>query len=151
MLLNCTRLLIGEVNAYSTIADSSNFHVCFFSSPTQGQEQIVFAGTPLTRVESDIENTERSVLDSHQIEEYRVLITKRDGRYFWWSRERKELMYFKSGIAHWFVSPTSGYIKIIDPSLRSSSDIPNQYYYVEHLTLLTTTLTYWGSGEDLDL
>jgi hypothetical protein len=118
-------------------------------SGATGQETIVFSGYPISKVESGMEATAQTALGETQSNEYRVLIVKRDGKYYWASRENKELMHFQSGIAHWFVSQSSGYIKIVDPSLLPGNEGTNQYVYMEHLTLVLDTITYWGIGNAL--
>ena len=118
-------------------------------SGATGQEAIVFSGYPVSKVESGLESTVRVTMNEDQAVEYRVLIVKRGDRYFWASRENKELFHFQSGIAHWFISESSGYIKIIDPSLIPGNEPTNQYVYIEHLTLLVDTITYWGAGQKL--
>jgi len=115
------------------------------------QETIVFSGYPASRVESGFDSTAQETLTAEQSTEYRVLIVKRDGKYYWASRENKELLHFQSGLAHWFISPSSGYIKIIDPSLSFENQETTQFVYMEHLTLVLATITYWGTGEQLEL
>ena len=121
----------------------------FVYSVACGEETIVFSGYPMSKVESSSESTEQLSMTEKQLTEYRVLIVKRNGKYYWASRENKEMLYFQSGIAHWFIAPTSGYVKIIDPSLLPGGEEANGYIYMEHLTLLVATITYWGTGEQL--
>ena len=52
-------------------------------------------------------------------------IVKRGDKYYWASRENKEMLHFQSDIAHWFIALTSGYVKILDPSLMPGSEQPN--------------------------
>ena len=114
------------------------------------QETIVFTGYPTTTVQSGTDYTTHVDLNGAKSSEYRVLIIARGGKYYWASRENKELMYFQHGITHWFISKTSGYIKIIDPSLiPGNEEGVGQYVYMEHLTILLDTITYWGTGSEL--
>ena len=113
------------------------------------EETIVFSGYPITKVESNADSTAQHELTDEQSSDYRVLIMKRNGKYYWASRENKELMHFRSGIAHWFISESSGYIKIIDPSLIPGNDGTEQFVYMEHPTLVIDTITYWGVGNAL--
>ncbi len=113
------------------------------------EEIIVFSGYPASKIESGFDNTAQSNLTEEQAIEYRVLIIKRDGKYYWASRDNKELVHFQSGIAHWFISPTNGYIKIIDPTLVAGGQDPAQFVYMEHVTLILETITYWGAGDEL--
>ena len=55
--------------------------VVLVTSPAEGQT--VLSATPTSRVISNEESTERVVLSELEQEEYRVVITTRNGRYFW--------------------------------------------------------------------
>lgn len=123
--------------------------LAFVWSAAYADESIVFSGYPGSKVESNETSTARYDLTRDEGMEYRVLITKRGDKYYWASRENKELRYFRSGIAHWFISDSSGYVKIIDPSLIPGMENEQGFWYLEHLTLLTNTITYWGYGESL--
>jgi len=114
------------------------------------QESIVFSGYPISGVTSSADSTSQRAISGDEATEYRVLIVKIGNRYFWASRENKELFHFQSGIAHWFISESSGYIKIIDPSLVDGAEPTSQFVYMEHLTLVLNTITYWGVGSQLN-
>ena len=117
---------------------------------TSAEDKVVFSGVPDSRVISGVDKQSRAVLSNAERAEYRVVITKRDGKYYWTSREDKELFHFESGVFHWFIAPTSGYIKLVDRAfLMDKTDTPG-YLYVEHLTLWLDTYTYWGVGERFD-
>lgn len=113
----------------------------------RAEDTVVFEGYPISRVSSNEDTTEREELTEAESKEYRVLIVKRDDKYFWASREDTELFYFKSGLAHWFIAPTTGYIKIIDPRLVDPESVESMLVYVEHMGLVTIMITYWGVGE----
>ena len=57
-------------------------------------------------------------------------------------------MYFKSGAADWFVSETSGYVKIVARHAPGDLREP-RYVDIEHRTLLLTTITCWGIASEL--
>ena len=40
---------------------------------------------------------------------------------------------------------------IMDPSLSFENQETTQFIYMEHLTLVLATITYWGTGEQLEL
>ncbi|MFQ5801643.1 MAG: hypothetical protein ACE5JQ_01945 [Candidatus Methylomirabilales bacterium] len=123
-------------------------------------EVIVFKGIPVVRVTSDSESTKREELTASQQREFQLLITKRNGEYIWASRsggpegfQTTSLAHFQGGIFHFFVAPTSGFIKILDANLLGELRDPNtpEYLYYEVLTVGLSTITYWGWGEALDL
>jgi hypothetical protein len=116
------------------------------SSLARADERLVFSGTPTAKAESAAHVSNRLELTTQEQTEYRVLITTLDGKYYWASRENKELFHFRSGAFDWFVAPGSGYIKVVDRQYLFQDDGP-RYLYMEHLTLFLTTITYWGGGE----
>ncbi len=66
---------------------------------------------------------------------------KRDGQYYWASRQDKSLLYSQSGEFHNFVEPGgNGYIRVLIAEGKT--------YYMEHLTLALKNITYWGSAEN---
>ena len=119
--------------------------LCAFS--VCAEDTVVFEGYPFSRVLSTAEETKREELSEAQSKEYRVLIVKRGEKYFWASREDKELIYTTSGAIHWFIAPTSGYIKIIDPKLLNPDSDESILLYVEHMGIVTNLISYWGAGE----
>ena len=121
------------------------------AQPAIAEETIVFSGAPFARVLSNHEGTERAELDETQAEEYRVMIVKRDGQYFWASRENTPLMHFPvldSGF-HWFISTGSGYVKMVDVSTLPGYEDSNLIFYIEHMTDGLGTVTYWGIAQGL--
>ena len=83
------------------------------------------------------------------------MITQRGDRYFWTTREDRELEHRASGAFHYFISPAgSGYIKILDKSSLPGF-VPGKgeprYRYMEHMPFFLGTVTYWGESDDLSL
>ena len=113
-------------------------------------ETVVFSGEPISKVESRLSESFHMTMEAEAATEYRVLITEHDGKYYWASRENKELLHFQSDAADWFISESSGYVKIVDRRSIGDSGEP-RYVYIEHLTLLLDTITYWGTGTELEL
>jgi hypothetical protein len=108
-------------------------------------QTVVLSAKPTVKVESSEASTKRYALTESEQEQYRVIITRRDGRYFWSSRENRELIYHHSGAFHYFTDLTGGgYIKIIDTAmLPDSMHGPGpRFRYMEHLTLWLGTITY---------
>ena len=78
------------------------------------QGTVVFHGTPFVRVLTNMAEDRREPLTEDDKQQYQVLITKRNGDYFWSSREMTPVTHEIAGPYHWFISPTSGYVKILD-------------------------------------
>ena len=114
---------------------------------------VVLNATPETRVDSDSGSTTRKILSESEQNEYRVLIVKDGEKYFWATRENRELIHRISGAHHYFIDPQGGgYVKVFDTSflpdfLREQGP---RFAYYEHLSLGLQTITYWGTADDLN-
>ena len=92
-------------------------------------------GFPVSKIESNQNQTKRYELTKKQTKEYQVVISEFEGRFYWESRNKVELIKTISGIYTNYVSPTgSGYIKV--------STLDNTY--LEHINSGLGTITYWG-------
>ena len=98
---------------------------------------MVLSGLPIKKDMSDIEGTEQVGLSKSEQWNYRIEIIKKGNKYYWASRENKELLYSKSGEFYNFVEPNAaGYIRVI----RTEKG----FLYMEHLTIALKNITYWG-------
>lgn len=116
--------------------------------------EVVLDAEPTVKVESSEGHTSRLVLPTPDRTKYRVTVTRREGRYFWTSREDRELVYHASGAFHYFVEPRGGgYIKVFDTQMlpESMRDPGPRFRYMEHLTLWLLTITYWGATDEFHL
>jgi hypothetical protein len=105
---------------------------------------------PSTKVESGPDGTQHFALTTVQAQKFAVTIIRRGDRYFWASRENRELKHVVIGIYHYFIDlQGGGYVKVEDQSLLSESmrDPGPSIRYLEQVTLGLGTLTYWGSAE----
>ena len=122
--------------------------VLMFQTFIVAEDKLVFLGMPYSQVKSDMASTNRVELDKNKSEEYKVIITKSNGKYFWKSRKNMELFYVQTGAFDWFFAPTSGYVKILDRKKLGENDSP-QYIFMEHMSLAFGTVTYRGAGQIL--
>lgn len=123
-----------------------------FAAPAAAQ--VVLDVKPTVKVESAEGGTTRTVLGEPARTEPRVTIVKKGERYFWTSREDRELLHHPSGAFHYFISPAgSGYIKVFDSHSLPASlrDGGPRFRYMEHVTLWLGTITYWGATDDFSL
>ena len=105
---------------------------------------VIFSGLPIKKDMSDIEGTEQVGLTKSEQWNYRLEIIKKGNKYYWASRENKELLYSKSGDFYNFVEPNAaGYIRII----RTEKGV----LYMEHLTIALKNITYWGIATEHNL
>lgn len=107
-------------------------------APSWAEE--TFIGTPIARTELAGEQVQRTMLDRSSQSEFQVIIQRDGDRYFWKTREMKELERHQSGIFVTYQAiDGSGYVRI-DSSANASSPIG----YIEHLKLGLATITYQG-------
>lgn len=118
--------------------------ILLFAQNVYPATTLVVNGLPIVKVMSDIEGTEFMNLSEDESFEYRLMITKKDGKYIWASRENKELLLNQSGLFFYFFNPTgAGYIKI--------SKVKGKVFYMEHLTLGFKNITYWGIAKEFSI
>tara|TARA_Y100000746_G_scaffold219427_1_gene216911 strand:- start:409 stop:804 length:396 start_codon:yes stop_codon:yes gene_type:complete len=103
-------------------------------------ETIVFSAYPIKKTEifnftsSDIKLKDQEYLD------YQCIIVKKNDKYYWKSREYKELLKVESGSFHIFIAKNgAGYIKI-----KKEQIIGLDYLYMEHIHLGLDSITYFG-------
>ena len=121
----------------------------FFTSlaPTQ-QAVIVFSGQPTHKVsEGGIERLPEK-LERAKANEFQCVIVKKDGKYYWQSRENKEMRKMESGAFIHFIAPSSGYVKFIKPAFKSAASLMSpteaKFNYIEHLSIGLRSVNYWG-------
>jgi len=123
--------------------------LCLTLAPPVGA-QLVLDASPTIKVESGEARTTRFVLSKKEQMEYRVTLVRREGRYYWASRENRELVHSAAGAFHYFIAPGgAGYVKVLDTrllpeSMRSSGP---RFQYMEHLSIMLGTITYWGTSD----
>ena len=124
------------------------FMFSFVPVTSTQNETIVFLGYPKVIIgnsppEDGKTGCKTEYLASKDSIEYRCVIVKRGKRYYWSSREDKELKKTETGMFIVFtrVDGYTDYIKIVKPGLRELTG----YGYMEHMTVLLSTITYFGS------
>lgn len=113
---------------------------------------VVFEGRPLRKVESSFERTVPSTLNSEDAFKYAVRIVERQGKYYWASREMRELIRHEAGAyITFFAVDGSGYIRIGIPMMLDLRDqLPaeqrrKEVGYTEHLLIQFASITYYGN------
>jgi len=111
---------------------------------------VVIDARPTIRLNATDEQARRSVASTKERDENRLTIVSRDGRYFWQTRENREMMRRASGAFVYFISDDgAGYVKVLDTRLLPEAVRPAgpRYRYMEHVSIMLGTITYWGSTE----
>jgi hypothetical protein len=110
----------------------------------------VFDAVPTSRVLANAETSQRDLLSPAKQHEYRLIITKVDGKYYWATRGNTLLNYTKSGIFRLFIDPQGGgYIEVSDSQTQSESLRAGgaRFKYKEHLRSGTFGVrTYFGES-----
>jgi hypothetical protein len=102
---------------------------------------IVVNGIPIKKDMSDVEGTQQVNLTKDEGLAYRLVITKRGSKYYWTTRENRELIFSKSGDFYSFVEPgCGGYIRL--------SNAGGKWLYMEHVITGFKNITYWGVAEE---
>ncbi len=148
--------MAGQLRTRATIASTCGLVAlaCLSAVGAMAQSGIVLDGVPAVRVDSDGTQTKLTMLKGADRTKSRVLIVQAEGRYWWATRENRELFHHESGVYHYFIDPLGGgYVKVEDPflipeSLREPS--PKVRFY-EHVSLGLTTITYWGEAAKFEL
>jgi hypothetical protein len=105
---------------------------------------VIFSGLPIKKDMSDIEGTEQVHLSKSEQWNYRLEIIKRGIKYYWASRENRELLFSKSGEFYNFVEPNAaGYVRI--------AKTEKGVIYMEHLTIGMKNISYWGIATEHNL
>lgn len=103
-----------------------------------GWGEVVFVGEPIAKVVMSGEKAYRTALTVSEQSEFQSVIIEKAGRYFWKTREMKELERSESGrFITYFATDGKGYIKVDSNASQTTG-------YIEHLSLGLNTITYQG-------
>ena len=106
--------------------------------------EVVFVGEPIAKVVMSGDKVDRTVLTVLEQSEFQSVIIEKAGRYFWKTREMKELERHQSGIYVTYQAVDgSGYVRI-DSLTAHDSNTSHDISYIEHLKLGLFTITYQG-------
>jgi hypothetical protein len=117
-------------------------------TPVLAQESLsstAFVGLPLRRSKHLIFKEESTDVEEKDGIEATCMIHKKSGKYFWASRENKEMLRGTSGNFVTFTAlDGSGYVKVVNPVGVSEQDKNLPVDYMEHLHIQLFTITYCG-------
>ena len=115
---------------------------------------VVFEGRPIRKVESSLDGTIESTLAPDDAFKYSVRIVERQGKYFWASRDMRELRRHESATSAYITFMAvdgTGYIRTHIPMMLDLRDqLPEQQRlkeigYTEHLLIQFASITYYGN------
>jgi hypothetical protein len=124
-----------------------------FLAQAPADSVVVLEGRPVARVESTEHAAQHSAVPPAEQEKLKVVIVRKGNRYFWASRDNRELERRVSGAFRYFIDRTEGgYIRVFDRSTLPESMRPDgaQFEYTEHVPVWRSTITLWGVTDKLD-
>ena len=113
----------------------------------QAKESYEFIGIPISKIgESGDSRTYEKVADKDKLE-FQCIITKVDGKYFWKTRENKEMVKVRSGIYITYLALNgAGYVRVIDQEMKKVifENSEQKFDYKEHMMSGLSSITYYG-------
>lgn len=116
------------------------------------QSRTVFNGVPAIKIsEGGLERLPEA-LPTEKATNLRCVISEIGGKYYWATRENKELTRRSAGaFITYSAVDGSGYIRVIDPAYKAAvalaSPTESRFDYVEHLLLGLRSVTYYGKAQ----
>ena len=123
--------------------------VALMSGLCVGQET-VFSGMPVTKIsEGGVERTVEDI-KAPRSAQLMCIITKVGDKYFWSTREGKEMVRLASGAFITFLAVDgAGYVRVLLPEMKAVASLTGEaekrFDYVEHLQIGLRSVTYYGN------
>lgn len=128
----------------------TSLFLILLTTVSSAQSETIFSGMPTIKVsEGGIERSPEEVARKDAAN-LKCVISKIGAKYYWASRENKEMFREESGAFTTFVAMDgSGYVRIIQPEMKESASLMSEteakFDYVEHLLIGLRSVTYYGS------
>ena len=127
------------------------FIVCFFTNLCSAQS-FSFTGLPSVKIsEGGVERFAEKIEPS-KAQNISCVIREVDGKFFWVSRENKQLVKIdaRGAFLIFLAVDGSGYIRIIKSELKDAASLMSttekSFDYIEHLLLGLRSVTYYGKS-----
>ena len=140
------------VSRYEMPKDFSGIIKVFDKLNGQDQSITVFKGLPMVKIsEGGVSRVPENITRGRAVN-FKCIISKIGGAYYWASRENVKLSRIDSGAFSTFVAENgSGYIRIVNPDLKVTAsqlgETEAKYDYTEHLLIGLGSVTYYGIHE----
>jgi hypothetical protein len=117
-----------------------------------GQAKTVFSGVPSQKISEAGIDRRVDAISRQLAVNLRCVVSEIDGRFYWASRDNKELIRHRGGSFVTYIAVDgSGYIRVIDPAYKATasamSSTEAKFDYVEHLLLGLRSVTYHGNSQ----
>lgn len=130
-----------------TIAAITFFGLLVIAGACSASSRVVISAQPTVKVESTGDETKRYTLSPQEMAKYPLLITEEDGNFFWASRDNRPMIHTQSGMFHYYIAVDgAGYVKVWDATVFAKKGEPPVFPYLENLSIMLNTITYWGSA-----
>jgi hypothetical protein len=111
----------------------------------------VFSGTPVVKISEAGTNRVAEKLTPQKALNFGCLVSKIGGKYYWATRENKQLIRVETtGLCAFLTPDGAGYVPFVKPEAKRAaalvSDTEANFNYVEHLLLGLTRVTYFGTS-----
>lgn len=114
-----------------------------FLSISLHADELVFEGVAQVLMNADASKSERHELSDVGGQKYACRIVSKGRKYYWASRENRELIRADAGDYTYYISPEgTGYVKVFTGKLTPGAR-PG-YDYMEQLSSEFKTFTFWG-------
>jgi hypothetical protein len=119
------------------------------SAQAMSQSRTVFAGVPAIKIQEAGLGRAPLELERAEAVKWACVISEIGGKFYWASRENRELTRQTSGSFITYVAVDgSGYVRVIGPDAKqraaSMSATEAEFDYVEHLLIGLQSVTYYG-------
>ena len=105
---------------------------------------VVISGIPTIKATTDVNGTNHNQVPDGEQWSYRLEIVHKGNKYYWASRENRELLFNQSGVFYNFIEPNgAGYIRVYFAD--------NDVIYMEHMPIMLGHITYWGVANECSL
>jgi hypothetical protein len=115
-------------------------------------QSVIFTGAPSVKVtEGGVERNSENLVQA-RAKDAICVIMEIEGKFFWASRDNKQLVKIDTGGAFliFLAADGSGYIRVIKKDLKEAASLMSAtertFDYVEHLLLGLRSVTYYGKS-----
>ena len=126
--------------------------IFFFLSSICSAQSFSFTGLPSIKIsEGGVERIAEKI-EATKVQNISCVIREVDGKFFWVSRENKQLVKIdtRGAFLIFLAVDGSGYIRMIKPELKDAASLMSatekSFDYIEHLLLGLRTVTYYGKS-----
>ena len=140
--------MVTRLIAYLLIAVASGI----MPGQTNAQSRTVFSGIPVIKVsEGGVERLPENLVRDKAVN-LACVISEIGGKYYWASRENKEMVRRSSGaFVTYFAVDGSGYVRVVDPTAKAAASLMSpteaKFDYIEHLLVGLRSVTYYGNAQ----